>query len=266
MNIQTIYLDNPLLLKRAIDVASPTGAVCNTALFYVHGGGWSAGSRDQFHHHLEHFAALGYWCASVGYRLVPHVKWKEQLTDAIQGYDRFLRFLGEQGADISRIIVIGSSAGAHLASLLALMHPSQLEAERAVQLTGEWRAPDACVSINGPGTLERWADMNKSIRESIEKLVGVSYEEPSDQFTKASPNYYVRPDCPDFLFMIVEKEQYFPHEAVYRMSEQIIEQGVGSQVIYYEGAEHGFFYGLQSPLQRKALADLEQYVASWELR
>jgi acetyl esterase/lipase len=262
MIMQTFYLDNPLLLKRAIDVAEPQGEVKSTALFYVHGGGWSMGARDSFHHHLEHFSAQGYWCASVGYRLAPAAKWKTQMTDVMEGYDRFVRLLAEYGADIKQIIVLGSSAGAHLVSLLALMHPDELEVEEKIRLSGEWRVPDACVSINGPGTMERWPDMNATIRESIEKVIGTSYDESSDEFAKASPDNYVRHSCPDFLFMIVEHEKYFPHDAVYRMSEKIQQMGSKSEVVYCDGAEHGFFYGLKSPLQHKALGVLEDFVAS----
>lgn len=263
MNIQTFYLDNPIVMKRAIDVFEPEGDPRKTALFYVHGGGWHSGARDQFHYHLEHFSKVGYWTASAGYRLVPHVQWRDQLQDVMEGYDCFLRLLEKRDARIERIVVLGSSAGAHLASLLALMSPEQL-GDRLVRLTGAWRAPDACVSINGPGSMERWPDMNETIRDSIEKLVGRRYDDETaaEEFASTSPDLYVREGTPDFLFQIVEREKYFPHELVYRMSEKIVAHGSKSHVILYEGAEHGFFYSLTSPIQQKALANLERYLQS----
>jgi acetyl esterase/lipase len=257
MKLSTVYLDKPLQLKRAIDVAKPIGEAKATVLFYVHGGGWSAGSRDAFHHHMEHFSSRGYWCASAGYRLAPTAKWNEQLTDIMEGYDRFLRLLEEQQVTVSRVIVIGSSAGAHLASLLALMQPDEVNA--SIRL-GDWRTPDACVSINGPGTLAEWADMNESIRESIEKVIGVKYEENSDAFLEASPDHYVREGCPNFLFFNVENEKYFPHDLVHRLSDKIREAGSKSEVIFCKGADHGFFYGISNPLQLKALGQLEAYI------
>ncbi len=258
MNLCTVYLDHPLQLKRALDVAEPSGEAKSTILFYVHGGGWSAGSRDSFHHHLEHFSGQGYWCASVGYRLAPNAKWKDQLVDIMEGYDRFIRLLADKQVRYNKVIVVGSSAGAHLGSLLALMRPDQVEAE--VKLTGEWRKPDACVSINGPGTLVEWPDMNETIRESIEKVIGARYEDKSGDFQKASPDYYVHNGCPNFLFFNVENEKYFPHDLVQRMSDQIREAGSESKVIFCEGADHGFFYGISNPLQLKALGQLEDYI------
>lgn len=258
MNLSTVYLDQPLQLKRALDVAQPEGDVKSTVLFYVHGGGWSAGSRDSFHHHLEHFSNLGYWSASVGYRLAPNAKWTDQLADIMEGYDRFIRMMEDKQVGFTKVIVLGSSAGAHLVSLLALMRPDQVEAQ--IKLSGEWRVPDACVSINGPGTLVEWPNMNETIRESVEKAIGARYEDKSDDFLKASPDYYVFEGCPNFLFFNVEKEKYFPHELVNKLSDKIREHGSESEVIFCEDAEHGFFYGISSPLQLKALKQLETYI------
>ncbi|TNJ58758.1 alpha/beta hydrolase [Paenibacillus hemerocallicola] len=259
MELATYYLDRPIAMRRAVDVASPEGAARDTALFYIHGGGWHAGTRDTFHHHLEHFSAKGYWCASAGYRLAPHAKWNTQLADVMESYDRFVKLLEERGASVRRIVVLGSSAGAHLASLLALMEPDEVGVP--VRLSGAWRKPDACVSINGPGTLEEWPDMHEGIRADIEKVVGVPYGEATDPFAKASPDRYVKPSGPSFLFMVVEHEKFFPHEYVYRMSDSIIAVGGSSEVVYCEGAEHGFFYGVAGTLQKKAMTILEAFLS-----
>ncbi|WP_127588242.1 alpha/beta hydrolase [Paenibacillus koleovorans] len=265
MQLEMIYLDRPLMIKRAVDIAIPQadaeGRKQTTALLYVHGGGWNLGAREQFHHHLEHFSLRGYWAGSVGYRLAPGAKWQEQLKDVMEGYGRFLQRIDEAGDHVDRVIVIGSSAGAHLASLLALMEPWQLDVP-VVLAEGQarWRKPDACVSINGPGSMERWDDMNELIRESIERVAGVGYDDETDVFAKMSPDRYVRAGCPDFLFLIVEREKYFPHPLVYRMSDSIRAAGSRSEVVYFEDADHGFFYGISSPLQQKALAVLEKFV------
>ncbi|TMV46471.1 alpha/beta hydrolase [Paenibacillus mesophilus] len=259
MDLVTYYLDRPIVLKRAVDIARPAGAAKDTALFYVHGGGWHAGARDAFHHHLEHYSAQGYWCASAGYRLAPQAKWNVQLADVMESYDLFVHQLAEQGADIRRIVVIGSSAGAHLASLLALMEPEEVGVP--VRLSGEWRKPDGCVSINGPATLEEWPDMDAAIRVDIEKVIGVPYGEPTDQFAKASPDRYVKPSGPSFLFFVVEHEKFFPHEYIYRMSDSIKSAGCSSEVVYCDDAQHGFFYGVAGPLQKKAMVKLEEFLS-----
>ncbi|MCU6708899.1 alpha/beta hydrolase [Paenibacillus sp. J5C_2022] len=261
MELTTLYVDEPLVLKRAVDIAKPSGAAKSTALFYVHGGGWNGGSRDQFHSHLAYFSSRGYWCGSAGYRLAPAADWKQQLSDASEAYMAFLHDLECQGQPVQRVIVLGSSAGAHLASLLAMMPPDRLPVQRTDR-HAVWRQPDACVSINGPGTLEEWPDMNERIRDCIEQAVGCSYADSDrgEAFAEASPIAYVGQGCPSFLFLLAEHEQYFPHAHVYAMSESIRRHGGAAETVLIEGAEHGFFYGLTSPEQRQALRVLEAWL------
>jgi len=264
VELTTLYLDEPLVLKRAVDIAKPVGTTKHLALFYIHGGGWSAGNREQFHSHLEHFSSHGYWCASAGYRLAPEANWKQQLSDVAEAYLAFLHYLEYHGQAVQHIIVLGSSAGAHLASLLALVSPGMLDIPQKER--DNWRRPDSCVSINGPGMISEWPDMNASIRKSIEQVIGFSYDDKDNAsaFLEASPIEYVGRHCPSFLFLLAEHEQYFPHEYVHAMSEKILRNNGKAETALIEGTEHGFFYGLKSPEQRYALHLLEAWIARQE--
>lgn len=258
MELFTVYLDQPLRLRRAVDIARPAEPAGGTALFYVHGGGWQAGNRDLFHPHLEYFSGKGCWCASAGYRLAPGANWQEQLADVMESYDRFLQEIERSGGSVQKIVVLGSSAGAHLASLLAQMNPEEVGIP--VRLGGKWRRPDGCVSINGPGTMVEWPDMHAGIRANIEAVIGQAYGDSDEAFAKASPDRYVREGGPAFLFFVVEKEHFFPHEYVHRMSEQIRAAGGQSEVVFMEQTEHGFFYGVGGGRQRQALVHVEAFL------
>ncbi|WP_179215941.1 alpha/beta hydrolase [Paenibacillus sp. MY03] len=259
MELTTLYLDQPIVWKRVVDIAAPYGTAGPTALFYIHGGGWNSGNRDLFHYHLEHFSSRGYWCASAGYRPAPEVNWKQQLTDVTGAYLAFLRHLERRQETVRNMIVLGSSAGAHLASLLALVSPEALDiAQKDRDL---WRKPDACVSINGPATLEEWPDMNADIRGSIEQTIGYPYDvlDRTDMFAQASPVNHVGRDSPSFLFLLAEREYFFPHAHIHLMSEKIRSYGGESEAVLIEGTEHGFFYRLETPEQQRALGLLEAW-------
>jgi hypothetical protein len=45
------------------------------------------------------------------------------------------------------------------------------------------------------------------------------------------------------------------------MSKRIQELGGSSEVVYFADAQHGFFYGVSSAMQKKAMAVLEPFVA-----
>ncbi|WP_127583351.1 alpha/beta hydrolase [Paenibacillus koleovorans] len=258
MQIITRYYDEEILIRRAVDIASPLIVTRRTALFYIHGGGWRSGSRDSFHQHLQYFSRKGYLCASAGYRLAPAVHLQEQMEDVATGYDRFLAYIAERGLDIDRIIVLGSSAGAHLASLLAVTDPRLFKPD--LVLSQGWQRPAACVSINGPATLEKWDNMQIDIKRDMEDLLGVSYENESPLFRIASPIVHVDAMSADFLFIIVGKEQFFPHAFIYEMNELLLHNGKYSEVVLLHEAEHGFFYGVSSAHQLEGLSRLEPFI------
>jgi arylformamidase len=89
-------------------------------ILYVHGGGWSigdkrqaAGSKPQF------YTTLGYAFAATNYRLVPGVTPADQARDIATAIAHLRARAGKLGIDPDRIVLMGHSAGAHLAALVA---------------------------------------------------------------------------------------------------------------------------------------------------
>jgi acetyl esterase/lipase len=78
-------------------------------------------------------------------------------------------------------------------------------------------------------------------------------------FAQASPINHVGRPCPSFLFLLAEREYFFPHAHIHIMSEKIRGYGGESEVVLIEGAEHGFFYRLETSEQQRALRLLEAW-------
>lgn len=87
-------------------------------IFWVHGGGWNAGDPDYFDYVGQCFASHGYRCISAGYRLSPKNKYPCQIEDVCTCFNKAVEYCGSLGADTSKIVVAGPSAGAHLSSIL----------------------------------------------------------------------------------------------------------------------------------------------------
>ncbi|MEP0393014.1 MAG: alpha/beta hydrolase [Erythrobacter sp.] len=87
-------------------------------IMHIHGGGWSIGSRKAVDEKPLHFTGSGYAFASTGYRLLPDAQVEQQAADI----GRSLRLLREQASELGinsdRIVIMGHSAGAHLAALI----------------------------------------------------------------------------------------------------------------------------------------------------
>ncbi|MGI5950546.1 MAG: alpha/beta hydrolase [Brooklawnia sp.] len=91
------------------------------ALIYWHGGGYSTGSKNFEARALRYrFAQLGWVVVSANYGLRPAAGYPGHLVDAKRVIAWVRGNAADHGIDPDRIVVAGSSAGAHLATLAAL--------------------------------------------------------------------------------------------------------------------------------------------------
>ena len=90
-------------------------------LIHVHGGSWGGGHRRQQAQPLiREMARRGWVVAAIDYPLVPEATFPDQAI-AIHGAVRWFRDRADDlGIDPASIVLTGGSAGAHLASLVAL--------------------------------------------------------------------------------------------------------------------------------------------------
>jgi acetyl esterase/lipase len=88
----------------------------------VHGGGWKRGDKTAttvVEHKLAHWSAQGAVVVSVNYRMRPEVDPLVQAQDVAKALAHVQVHAQEWGADPTRVVAMGHSAGAHLVSLLA---------------------------------------------------------------------------------------------------------------------------------------------------
>lgn len=89
-------------------------------ILYIHGGGWSRGDkRHAVDGKADHFRRQGYAFASINYRLVPDATVEEQAADVASAIAWLRQRAPDLGIDAHRIVLMGHSAGAHLAALVA---------------------------------------------------------------------------------------------------------------------------------------------------
>ena len=110
------YGSDPL---QALDLWVPQGKPAPLVLF-VHGGGWSRGSKSNAVGRAlpGHLLAQGYAFASIDYRLVPAATVEQQAADVAASLAYLLGRADELGIDRSRVVLTGHSAGAHLVALV----------------------------------------------------------------------------------------------------------------------------------------------------
>lgn len=96
----------------------PARIVSSKIIVWIHGGGWNAGNPDFFDFVGQCACRQGYRFVSLGYRLSPKYKYPCQIRDVCAAYNAAVSYLRRRGIDVSKIVIAGPSAGAHLASIL----------------------------------------------------------------------------------------------------------------------------------------------------
>ena len=254
----SLYLDAPLVNGRALDLFEPELPQHDIAVFFVHGGGWNAGTRVHFHPLMQEFSRLGYYSASADYRLANgKITIADQLTDLHHAYDEFVSFLKQRQRPV-KIVVHGSSAGAHLAALLALARPGECgEAAEfhGVRAANEWIAPVGAVLACGPATFEPWEDIFPPIWSSMQLAAGCSFENDPEHYRRLSPCHYaVQAPCP-VLFAAAGNEHMFPSDQIEALAATIAKHQPLTRFRLYPNCEHGFFYDITRNCQQAMMRD-----------
>ena len=257
------YLDDKIIPDRSFDVFFPEKITQKTALFFIHGGGWTNGSKTRYHQIMQAFGEKGYICATTDYRLLPidgsgKLTAVDQLGDVRESYDAFVTLLKEKGIT-PEIAVFGSSAGSHLASLLVCARPG--ECGEKCTLVNPWLEPLCGLLQATPATFEPHPENYPAMWGMMERAAGGKYEEEPEKFRNISLCKYIRKENPPLFFMEAENEILFHGHYNRKLLEKHLQWGINSQMKIYRYAEHGFFYGLTRPCQLEAFEDICTFVS-----
>ena len=115
-----------------LDVYAPRAAAPGKrpVILFFYGGSWNGGRRQGYAFAARALAARGFVVVVPDYRLVPEVRYPDFLRDCAESVRWARRHAGDYGGDGERIVLIGHSAGAYNAAMLAL-DPSLLGTDHA---------------------------------------------------------------------------------------------------------------------------------------
>ena len=116
--------------RRRVRVSRRSAAACSTStsrcapgqfpiLVQIYGGAWQRGVPSDKSDFATWLASSGYVVIAIDYRHAPAWRWPAQIEDVNEA----LRWVGahahEYAGDTSRVVLMGRSAGAHLATMAA---------------------------------------------------------------------------------------------------------------------------------------------------
>lgn len=111
--------------RQRYDVYRPVGAdgVLLTGplpvVIFVHGGSWETGDKSSYRWMGQGLAAQGFIAVLPNYGLMPERRFPGFVDDAARAVAHARAQLATWGGDTSRVVLMGHSAGAHIAALVA---------------------------------------------------------------------------------------------------------------------------------------------------
>jgi acetyl esterase/lipase len=228
------------------DLYRPKGLDRAPVLVALHGGGWQVGDRKFYRSWGGYLAKHGYAVFATEYRLMkPGVKiWPGVVCDCKAAVQFMHANAGDFGLDRDRIGLIGDSAGAHLAALVALAGDEPL-----FRRDGE---PDGAVSARVTAVvgfygvydmLAQWEhDQITRPRDPItEKLLGGPPMASRKMFFEASPLSYATIDKNSTRFLLIygrEDDIVDPASQSEKFLTALKQAGFFARTIVVPGAGH----------------------------
>ncbi|MGH9721355.1 MAG: alpha/beta hydrolase fold domain-containing protein [Bryobacteraceae bacterium] len=211
------------------------------AVVYIHGGGWSGGSKNAFSRQAAHMATKGFVGACIEYRLSGEAPFPAAVYDS-KAAVRWLRAnAAKYRIDPGRIGAAGGSAGGHLVAMLGTSsHVTDLEGDGGnAAMSSRVQAVAAfnpAVDLVGFG---KGAPGNG--QNAVTRFLGGSYAEKPDAWAKATPLTHVSARSAPLLALHGTSDGTVPYSHSVQLVEELKASGVRAELFTAEGAGHGFF-------------------------
>lgn len=198
---QTLCYGRP---DQVFDYYRPDTPAALPLLVCIHGGGWISGDRTMYADEAAWASQQGVAVACPSYRLAPLHPFPAAVAD-IQAFMRHARRdSAGLGIDPGHIVVMGNSAGGHLAAMAGLCTKALDDNEPA-------ELADAVVSLSGISDLQDPDAKSAPIARSfLEEFMGSTYNDDPARFAAASPITYVDSHAPPFLIVHGAADEIVP--------------------------------------------------------
>ncbi len=222
----------------------PSGILPVALLF--HGGGWVTGDKDEIALDVLPYLAMGFAVANVDYRLAREARAPAAVQDSRCALRWVIRHAPQFGLDPARVVLVGSSAGAHLALMAALVPASAGfdglcpgdEPLRVAAVINFFGVTDAAELLAPPQP-----------RDFALGWFGPELQDPKaraerlELARRVSPLSYVAPGAPPVLTLHGEADPVVPYTQATRLHAALTQAHVVNKLVPIRRGKHGDFGG-----------------------
>lgn len=225
-----------------MDTYMPNGTGPFPAIIYIHGGGWVEGNRTDFSNIAELYAKRGIAGFSISYTLATgnQSAWPQNIEDVISALAFIRENAGLYPIDTNRIAVMGSSAGAHLASLAGTLTGNESFLINRTLTTPLHSQISLVISYDGVQDLEFVGQNSTENLNLLNNIVasqfgGVTYNQNATLWKEASPVSYILATDPFFVFVHGAGDRIVPIQVAQSFNAKLQAMGVQTRFIQIEG-------------------------------
>ena len=163
-------------------------------ILFIHGGAWRTGKRSDYLPYLLDYAKKGFVTATVSYRLVKQALFPAAVQDVNCALQWIRANAAKYQIDPDRIVLLGGSAGGHLAMMIGYGGENELFNQDCNLDTQE--KVKAVINFYGP------ADLTTPYAISmyqVKDFLGTEYDKNPVVFRDSSPRFYISADDPPTL-------------------------------------------------------------------
>jgi acetyl esterase/lipase len=207
--------------RHVLDIYRPASPLPSAPLVvFFYGGGWRSGDKNNYEFVASALTEAGITVIIPDYRLFPDVAFPAFVEDAAAAVSWSVRNAGELGVSADAIFLMGHSAGAHIAALLALDR-SYLGRDSGTEV-----AIRAWVGLSGPYDFLpiEWSYLQDVFPEPVRE--------------QSQPVNFVTPIAPPALLIHGTDDSTVRIENSLSLLRRLHEEGVAARLERYEDVGH----------------------------
>lgn len=233
--------------RHTLDICRPTDAVTAPVIVFFYGGAWRSGNKELYRFAAKALARRGYVAVVPDYRIYPAARYPDFLDDGALAVrwvkDHAKRF----GGDPDKIFLMGHSAGAHIAAMLALDR-------RWLEKVGIAPSRDIAGLIGLAGPYDYLP-----LRDEILKVIFGGADCPETQ-----PIFHVAAGAPPALLMTGARDHLVEPGNSTRLADRLRAVGNTATVLTYPYVGHYMIVAALAPMVRlrlPVLRDVDAFIA-----
>jgi acetyl esterase/lipase len=227
------------------------------AIVFFFGGGWQAGSPQQFVRQCQYLASRGMVAIAADYRVAS--RHQAKVVDCVRDAKSAIRYVRANaerlGIDPKRIVAAGGSAGGHLAAATGTLTGFDEEGED----TSVSSRPDATLLYN-PALVLAPVEGVQLNEERLQRVAPRLGAEPRE----LSPYHHIAKGVPPTAIFHGTDDKTVPHASVAAFAKAMQAAGNRCELHSYEGQGHGFFNSGRGDGKMfiETLADADRFLES----